>query len=254
MTDELRLFKASVDHANDEIFWFNFEANILYVNDAASRITGYSQEELLSMKVYELNPVVNPDMWAGFMTTLRKDGGVRFETRHRRKNGEIIDVEIVATYVTKDSSEYSIAFVRNITDRKRDEQILLQKNEELKAAYEQQAAVEQELRQQFDNLAFNQKLLQESETKFHSVFNNANDAIFMHIIGEDGPGRFLEVNDFMCRSLGYTREELLTMTVKDILSGDNQKKVPEIGQGSDGAGRDFFLHGNQTKRRNGISR
>ncbi len=230
LDDELRLFKASVDHANDEIFWFNFEANILYVNDAASRITGYSQEELLSMKVYELNPVVNPGMWAGFMATLRKDGSLRFETRHRRKNGEIMDVEIVANYVTKDSSEYSIAFVRDITERKRAEQEILRKNEELNAAYEQLEAVERELREQFDKLAASQKLLQESEEKFHSVFNNANDAIFMHLIGPYGPGMFMEVNDFMCRSLGYTREELLTMSVKDILSGDNQKKVPGIGR------------------------
>jgi PAS domain S-box-containing protein len=131
MTDELRLFKASVDHANDEIFWFDFEANILYANDSASRITGYSREELLAMKVYELNPVVNPDMWAGFMATLRKDGGLRFETRHRRKNGEIMDVEIVANYVTKDKSEYSIAFVRDITERKHAEKELAESKEYL---------------------------------------------------------------------------------------------------------------------------
>ena len=349
LDDELKLFKASVDHANDEIIWFDFDASILYVNDAASQVTGYSQKELLAMKVYELNPVVSPDTWAGFMATLRKDGALRFETRHRRKNGEIMDVEIVANYVTRDDSEYSIAFVRDITDRKhaeqaladskeyldrifssiksgilvidaethtilnvntaaadmigldeteilgkvchqyvctaqfgkcpitdlhqivdnsermliaadgrqipiikdvvpvtlngrlclvetfidntdrkRAEQDILHKNEELKAAYEQLAAVEQELREQFDRLAANQKLLQESETKFSSVFNNANDAIFMHLIHEDGPGMFMEVNDFMCRSLGYTREELLTMTVKDILSEVPRKNVPEI--------------------------
>ncbi|PKL69805.1 MAG: hypothetical protein CVV30_00035 [Methanomicrobiales archaeon HGW-Methanomicrobiales-1] len=370
MTDELRLFKASVDHANDEIFWFNFEAQILYVNDAASRVTGYSQEELLSMKVYELNPVVNPDMWAEFMATLRKGESLRFETRHRRKNGEIMDVEIVATYVTEDTSEYSIAFVRDITERKRTEaelaaskeylarifssiksgilvidaethtivsvntaaagmigldeeeivgkvcqqyicptqcgkcpitdlhltvdnaermlitadgrqipiikdvipvtlngrlclvetfidnterkraeQEILHKNNELTTTYEQLAAVEEELREQFDKLAASQKLLQESEEKFHSVFNNANDAIFMHLIGPYGPGMFVEVNDFMCRSLGYTREELLTMTVKDVLSAANQKNVPDIGQALKERGETTFY--TEVRRKDG---
>jgi len=131
LDDELRLFKASVDHANDEVFWFDFEANILYANDAASHVTGYSQEELLSMKVYELNPIVNPATWAGFMTALRKDGALRIESRHRRKNGEIMDVEIVANYVTKDKSEYSIAFVRDITERKHAEKELAESKEYL---------------------------------------------------------------------------------------------------------------------------
>ena len=71
--DELRMFKASVDHANDEIFWLSFDASILYVNDAAIRVTGV-QEELLAMKVFELNPHINPDIWAGFMKGLGKTG------------------------------------------------------------------------------------------------------------------------------------------------------------------------------------
>ena len=55
-----------------------------------------------------------------------------------------MDVEVVANYVTKGSTEYSIAFVRDITDRKRVERDLIHKNEELNGAYEQLASVEQE--------------------------------------------------------------------------------------------------------------
>ncbi|MGD0079601.1 MAG: PAS domain S-box protein [Methanoregula sp.] len=228
MEDELRLFKASADHAYDEVFWLDFEGKMLYVNDSATRNTGYSREELLSMKIFELDPDFNPDIWKRFITNLKNEGTLLFTTRHRCKNGEIMDVEIVSNYVTKEDSEYSIAFVRDITNRKRAEREILQKNEELNKAYKQLAAVEQELRQQFDNLASSQKMLQESEAKFHSVFDNANDAIFMHL-GQDGaPGEFVEVNDFMCSALGYTREELLAMDVKDILSEAHLKEVAEI--------------------------
>src|SRR5208337_5125730 len=108
-----------------------------------------------------------PDRWDGFMEELRRTGSMRFETRHRRKNRETMDVEIVANYVTKDDHEYSFAFVRDITDRKRVERDLIHKNEELNGAYEQLASVEQELRRQFDELARSRILLEESEARFH---------------------------------------------------------------------------------------
>ena len=54
--EELKTFKASVDGASDEVFWLDFEGNIMYVNDAASRITGYSRQELLAMKILALDP------------------------------------------------------------------------------------------------------------------------------------------------------------------------------------------------------
>ena len=47
MEEEFRLFKASVDHANDEIFWFSFDTGILYVNDAAMRVTGTRRKNFL---------------------------------------------------------------------------------------------------------------------------------------------------------------------------------------------------------------
>jgi len=62
-----------------------------------------------------------------------------------------------------------------------------------------------------------EKELQESEARFHAIFNNTNDALFLHRIHADGmPGSFVEVNDVACRQLGYTRQELLTLTPMDI--------------------------------------
>ena len=49
--------------------------------------------------------------------------------------------------------------------------------------------------------------LRESEEKFRDFFNNTGDAIVIH----DMQGRFLEVNDEICRRLGYSREEMLEM-------------------------------------------
>ena len=68
-----------------------------------------------------------------------------------------------------------------------------------------------------------EKALQESETRYRSLFENANDAIFIH----DLEGRFLEVNPQACERLGYTRQEFLSMTPKDIDSPKFAAFVPE---------------------------
>ncbi|PKL78927.1 MAG: hypothetical protein CVV25_09870 [Ignavibacteriae bacterium HGW-Ignavibacteriae-4] len=59
--------------------------------------------------------------------------------------------------------------------------------------------------------------LRESEEKYRIIFNKANDATFLFEDNlEEMPGRFIEVNDASIQRLGYSREELLTMTPLDI--------------------------------------
>lgn len=69
--------------------------------------------------------------------------------------------------------------------------------------------------------------LVESEHKYHAIFNNINEAVFLHEVMEDNSrGHFIEVNDIACDRLGYTREELLRLTVKDINTTPIQKEDP----------------------------
>jgi len=62
-----------------------------------------------------------------------------------------------------------------------------------------------ELEQQVRDLAV-------SSERYHAIVEAAGDAIFVH----DLNGRFLEVNEQACLRLGYTRSELLSMSVRDI--------------------------------------
>jgi len=56
-----------------------------------------------------------------------------------------------------------------------------------------------------------QEALKESEAHFRQLFDCCADAIFLH-----DQGRIIEVNEQACRSLGYSREELLRLNVTDI--------------------------------------
>ena len=118
--DELGLFKASADHAYDEIFWLDFDGNMLYVNDAATRNTGYSREELLAMKIFELDPDFTPDIWEGFMKESQGEKVPSSSTPCTgARTGRSWMSRSCQTMSRKIAREYSFAFVRDITDRKR---------------------------------------------------------------------------------------------------------------------------------------
>ena len=74
-----------------------------------------------------------------------------------------------------------------------------------------------------------QEALRESDDLFRGLFDNANDAIFLHDLLPDGkPGRYTNVNKIACQRLGYTREELLGMSPYEIVSHEHRLTVPHI--------------------------
>lgn len=83
--------------------------------------------------------------------------------------------------------------------------------------------------------------LRESDERFRQFFNNINDALYLHAIGEQGlPGKFIEVNDVMCERLGYTRHELLQLAPQDIVSDAGRAKMPAIAEVMAGKGHATF--------------
>ncbi|MGA2104577.1 MAG: PAS domain S-box protein [Methanoregula sp.] len=118
----------------------------------------------------------------------------------------------------------AVETLEDITERKKAETELLD-------SFERITASEEELRHQFDELKKSEKELQEREAKFRILFNNSTDAIYIHeVLPDNLPGKFLEVNDTLCSRLGYPREELLTMTVSDIVSEAHRQRMPEISE------------------------
>src|SRR6056297_2311333 len=65
-----------------------------------------------------------------------------------------------------------------------------------------------------------EEALKKSEEKFKTLFNSASDSIFIH----DFKGNIIEVNDFACKKLNYSRDELLKLTPKKLTTSKNSKK------------------------------
>ncbi|MCA1030895.1 sensor domain-containing diguanylate cyclase [Bacillus timonensis] len=74
-------------------------------------------------------------------------------------------------------------------------------------------------------------VLKESENKYEFLFEHANDCIFLFELDEkEQPGLYIEVNNKAIQTLGYTKEEFLSMSPKDITIKERISKIPNISQ------------------------
>ncbi len=72
--------------------------------------------------------------------------------------------------------------------------------------------------------------LRQSEENFRRLFESINDAVFVHLLEEDGSqGRFIEVNEVACQRLGYSRQEILQLSPTDIGTAEGKTVATEIG-------------------------
>jgi PAS domain S-box-containing protein len=99
-------------------FWItNMQGEILEINDAYCQMSGYSKEELYSMRVLEIDGIMTPDEIADKTQEILDKGYDRFETQHRHKDGTLYDVEVSTQYVEVENG-FFVIFVRDITARK----------------------------------------------------------------------------------------------------------------------------------------
>jgi len=112
-------------------FWVVDEAkNILQVNDAYCRMSGYSRDELLHMRINDLEADENPVETENRIHRIIKNGYEIFETKHRRKDGSALSVEISTSFLDTDGGQF-VCFCRDISERKKIEEALQESEERL---------------------------------------------------------------------------------------------------------------------------
>jgi PAS domain S-box-containing protein len=106
---------------------------LLDVNEVYSRMIGYSRDELLKMSVSDIEAKATPEEIQAQHKKTMADSQL-FESRHRRKDGRIIDVEVSMTFM-RQSGQISV-FLRDITERKQAEAALRQSEDKFKYVFD----------------------------------------------------------------------------------------------------------------------
>jgi len=122
--NELWLTKTMIDSSKTAFFRLSPTGMVQYVNDYACQSLGYAREELLGMYPWEFDPDFKAEYWPGVWERLQQHEIVNIETRHRRKDGAIFDVEVTGHYLSFDGEEFSFTFAQDISKRKAAEKAL----------------------------------------------------------------------------------------------------------------------------------
>ncbi len=132
--ESLRFFRMMIDKSQDAIEVIDVEtARFIDVNEKACTGLGYSRSELLNMSVFDIDPNQNMQDFQQMIQNIRQSNSMTVESLHRRKDGSLFPVEINIA-VVKLEKTYTIAIVRDITEKKLIENKLKRSEEQLKEA------------------------------------------------------------------------------------------------------------------------
>jgi diguanylate cyclase (GGDEF)-like protein/PAS domain S-box-containing protein len=132
--EALMLTQIAVDHSSDGVFWIDMHGCVFKVNDQACRSLGYSRDELVGMHIWDFDPNFVGVDWPARMEAMRGKDSWRHESKHRRKDGSIYPVEVMVNRVHYNDQEYTIAFTRDLSERRRADTALRESEERLHQA------------------------------------------------------------------------------------------------------------------------
>ncbi len=165
-------------------------AHVMIWNPAAERIFGWSEEEVVG----KFNPIVPEDRkeeFSGFVErVLRGESFTGIEVKRLRKDGTLIDVSLSAApmYNAKGNVIGAMGILTDITEYKK-----------------------------------LQDEIMESENKFRNLFESLTDGVFIL----DLNGNFIDMNKTAYERLGYTKEEMLSMNIRELDPPEYAAMVPE---------------------------
>ncbi|MET0029163.1 MAG: PAS domain S-box protein [Candidatus Thiodiazotropha sp.] len=124
MEKSLRLTQFIFDKAPIGIWKMGKGGEVLDVNEMGCSSLGYTRDELQQMTVFDFAPGFEKEDWKYGISVLKKENTRTVEAQHQRNNGEIFPIQVIENVMHFEGEEFHVAFVQDITERKRDEKEL----------------------------------------------------------------------------------------------------------------------------------
>ncbi|HJV82885.1 PAS domain S-box protein [Noviherbaspirillum sp.] len=204
----------------DGVMVMDPDGKLVYLNPAGEALLGWKTEEVAGRKTHEQFHFKRPD---GSLLTAQECPtmqALRAGALHRakedyfvRKDGSLLPVSLVATPLLKNGKvDGSVVSFHDIS-----------------------GSLEAE------------RAIREREERYRALFNASSDAIFVCLLTPEGLTSIVEVNDVACWRLGYTREELLSLTASTVDATGSLGDFPLIAERLLNKGEAMFVTEHRTK-------
>ncbi len=119
--NELKLFDYTFRNSSLPTYYINEDASFYDYNDAGCKQLGYTKEEFKTLNVFNIAIDQDVNSYSSLWQEMKEKGKLNFEGQQKRKDGSLIDVNIICSYVKFGEKELNCSYVVNITDKKRQE-------------------------------------------------------------------------------------------------------------------------------------
>ena len=117
--DSLFTLRFAIDRAGDAVFLLRPNGSFVYANDQASKLLGYTREELASKAVFEIDENFPASTWPDFWRDKIRRNVLHFESTLQRQDGSLVPVAISVSHLARQDQELACAIVRDVTERDR---------------------------------------------------------------------------------------------------------------------------------------
>lgn len=201
MEDVRRLearYRDLIEHSPEMIYQLNKAGRFVHVNQTGLDKLGYTLEEMLQMRLWDLVPKGRETEVLAYLERLVSQGRSTIETVFVAADGRPIDVEIHATALFESGGGlvHSRAFVRDVTERR-----LLEEQ-----VHRYTTRLEQAVNERTQQLVASQE-------RYKALFDLVADSVFM--VGEDGI--IVAVNKREEQALGYSEQQVVGRSILDVV-------------------------------------